>query len=88
MLASSGDVALIRAEPETGRMHQIRAHMSHLGCPILGDRLYGRGRRALRASCCMRPVSPSVTRKARDDLHGAAARGFHPAGTGAGSRPG
>ncbi|MEZ5955093.1 MAG: RluA family pseudouridine synthase [Hyphomonas sp.] len=43
ILASSGDVALIRAEPETGRMHQIRAHMSHLGCPILGDRLYGRG---------------------------------------------
>ena len=27
--------------PETGRFHQIRAQLSHLGCPIIGDVLYG-----------------------------------------------
>ncbi|MCA8901906.1 MAG: RluA family pseudouridine synthase [Hyphomonas sp.] len=43
LLARNGDVALIRAEPETGRMHQIRAHFANAGFPILGDRLYGTG---------------------------------------------
>jgi len=35
------DYDLIEAEPETGRKHQIRAHLSHLGHPIAGDKLYG-----------------------------------------------
>ncbi len=34
--------ALIEAKPETGRMHQIRVHLQHLGLPIVGDKLYGR----------------------------------------------
>ncbi len=32
---------LIEARPETGRMHQIRVHLHHLGLPIVGDKLYG-----------------------------------------------
>ncbi|MFN4289200.1 MAG: RluA family pseudouridine synthase [Brevundimonas sp.] len=40
-LASSGLGALIEAEPLTGRMHQIRAHMAHLKAPLLGDARYG-----------------------------------------------
>lgn len=34
-------LSLIEAKPETGRMHQIRAHLHHLGFPIVGDKLYG-----------------------------------------------
>lgn len=36
-----GDYALVAAEPETGRQHQIRVHLSHLGAPLVGDKLYG-----------------------------------------------
>lgn len=35
--------ALLELKPETGRMHQIRIHLSAAGCPILGDHLYGTG---------------------------------------------
>ena len=34
-------ISLICARPKTGRTHQIRVHLAHLGHPILGDRLYG-----------------------------------------------
>ena len=35
------DFSLIRAAPETGRMHQIRVHLAHAGLPMVGDKLYG-----------------------------------------------
>lgn len=35
--------ALVRAEPKTGRRHQIRLHLAHIGHPVLADRLYGGG---------------------------------------------
>jgi len=41
---------LVRAELESGRTHQIRVHLAHIGFPIVGDPLYG-GRRRLPAGC-------------------------------------
>jgi 23S rRNA pseudouridine1911/1915/1917 synthase len=39
-----GDVAaLIRCRLETGRTHQIRVHLAHIGHPVLGDPAYGKG---------------------------------------------
>jgi len=34
-------VSLMDLEPLTGRSHQLRVHLAAIGCPILGDRLYG-----------------------------------------------
>ncbi|MGN0997780.1 MAG: RluA family pseudouridine synthase [Candidatus Ventricola sp.] len=39
--------ALLRLRLETGRTHQIRVHLSHIGCPIAGDYLYGQPLSAL-----------------------------------------
>lgn len=35
--------SFVRLMPHTGRTHQLRVHLSHLGNPILGDRVYGKG---------------------------------------------
>jgi len=36
-------MSLVLAKPRTGRTHQIRVHLKHIGCPIIGDSLYGKG---------------------------------------------
>lgn len=55
VLERFGGQALLEVHPLTGRTHQIRVQLSHLGCPILGDDLYGApspfvGRQALHAA--------------------------------------
>lgn len=56
VLKSRGGISLVKCRLETGRTHQIRVHLSELGHPIVGDRLYGSSRqlqslgKALRAN--------------------------------------
>lgn len=40
-LSASPDGALVELEPLTGRMHQLRVHMAHIGRPLVGDPRYG-----------------------------------------------
>lgn len=41
VLKASKDKSLVELQPQTGRTHQLRVHLKHLGHPILGDRVYG-----------------------------------------------
>ena len=54
VLGRAGDVAWLELKPLTGRSHQLRVHLASLGCPILGDRLYGNGKsEGMSAELCL-----------------------------------
>ena len=40
-IACYGPFSLLRLRLKTGRTHQLRVHLKHIGCPILGDPIYG-----------------------------------------------
>ena len=42
IVETRGEYTLVRLAPRTGRQHQLRLHMSAIGHPIVGDKLYGR----------------------------------------------
>ena len=44
-LEAFGPFSLLEFRLETGRTHQVRVHCAHLGCPIVGDDVYGRSRK-------------------------------------------
>jgi 23S rRNA pseudouridine1911/1915/1917 synthase len=58
---------LVRLFPKTGRTHQLRVHLAALGHPIVGDKVYGRGR-------CAAPLAPFP----RQALHAEEIRFLHP----------
>lgn len=42
ILASNSHRSLVLLKPRTGRTHQLRVHMAHIGTPIVGDKVYGK----------------------------------------------
>lgn len=61
---TAGGRSLVRVRLETGRQHQIRAHMAWLGCPVVGDPRYGTagGRMGLHA-LRLEMIAPGSGRK-------------------------
>lgn len=61
VLGTADGIAWIECRPRTGRTHQIRVHLASLGCPVLGDPVYGDGvgQLHLHARAVTLPLYPS-----------------------------
>lgn len=71
---------LVAAHPETGRQHQIRVHLAHVGHPLVGDKLYAHGDEMFLA--CLEGAPDEARRKTllldRQALHAAEVTFAHP----------
>ena len=61
--------SLLRLKLETGRLHQIRVHLSHIGHPVAGDAVYGGGRRQALLSTSSALVKEALAKLNRQALH-------------------
>lgn len=62
--------SLVGAKLGTGRTHQVRVHLSHIGCPVIGDPVYGRRRNS--------PSPDALKSFKRQALHAAVLEFRHP----------
>ena len=61
--------ALLQLNLETGRLHQIRVHLSHFGHPVAGDSVYGGGRQRALRNAQSASVAAAFARLNRQALH-------------------
>lgn len=75
VLEAWGPLSLLRLALDTGRTHQIRVHLAHLGHPVIGDPLYGPGLLSLHGQPRLTQALNAFPRQA---LHAAQVRFLHP----------
>jgi 23S rRNA pseudouridine1911/1915/1917 synthase len=70
-LESFGKTALVECKLETGRTHQVRVHMAHIGHPLIGDSVYSNRQNPYR-------IGPNQSKFDRQALHAASLGFIHP----------
>ena len=78
----NGQISHIECRLQTGRTHQIRVHMQHLGHPLIGDPTYGaqqtKQQSALNLSAVPEQAKTDILNFPRQALHAKAIRFIHP----------
>jgi len=79
-ILAAGGLSHVEVTLETGRTHQIRVHMAHVGHPVVGDRQYGVARRSLpeRLARLDTRLRPAAARAERQLLHALRLQFRHP----------
>ncbi len=72
-----GVVSLLELQLETGRTHQIRVHLAHIGHPVLGDQVYGTGFKT-QVSLLTERAKDALEALGRQALHAAELEFEHP----------
>ncbi len=71
-------LSVVQCSLETGRTHQVRVHMAHIGTPIAGDHVYGAGFET-KANALPGEAADALGQMDRQALHAASLRFRHPA---------
>lgn len=61
VLASNDTYSVIELKPVTGRTHQLRVHLAYIGCPIVGDAVYGRDKKSPIDRLCLHAQELEIT---------------------------
>lgn len=78
VLETSRKFALVQLTLETGRLHQIRVHLQHIGHPVVGDAIYGGEQRALNDAETVK-LKQALAHLKRQALHARLLGFVHPA---------
>jgi len=74
----NGLFSLIECKLETGRTHQIRVHLSHIGHSIIGDQTYGNNNRKILSSPASESTKEALYRMTHQALHSSFISFIHP----------
>jgi 23S rRNA pseudouridine1911/1915/1917 synthase len=77
-ILKNGAISLVECRLETGRTHQIRVHMSHIGHSIIGDQTYGNNSRKILHSNLPMNIKNHLREFTRQALHSVSIKFIHP----------
>ncbi len=77
-VAKNKEISLVKCKLSTGRTHQIRVHMSHIGHSIVGDQLYGNNEQRAKRNLPQNAILETILSLKRQALHAYRLSFLHP----------